>query len=76
MKTAGVYPYDYRYGFQVGTDTKKNPIFEFRSMFAEESMNGGHFSWSEMMEGRFLEPYDNMQSYLLPYRWLLPPPSL
>lgn len=38
MKTAGVYPYDYRYGVQVGTDTKKNPIFEFKSMFANMSI--------------------------------------
>ena len=46
-------------------DEYRRNVNEFRSMFAEESMNGGHFSWSEMMEGRFLEPYDNMQSYLL-----------
>lgn len=39
MKTAGVYPYDYRYGVQIGTDTKKNPIFEFRSMFANMSIS-------------------------------------
>lgn len=40
-------------------------VNEFRNLFGEESMNGGHFSWSEIMEGRFLEPYENMQSYLL-----------
>lgn len=43
---------------------RKN-VNELRSIFASESMEGGHYSWSEMMEGRFLEPYDNMQSYLL-----------
>lgn len=43
---------------------RKN-VNELRSIFAGESMEGGHYSWSEMMEGRFLEPYDNMQSYLL-----------
>ena len=40
-------------------------VNEFRNLFGEESMNGGHFSWSEIMEGRFLEPHENMQSYLL-----------
>ena len=35
MKTMGVYPYDYRYGVQTGTDSKGDAEFEFRSLFAK-----------------------------------------
>lgn len=39
----------------------------FREMIRQngEKESEGMFSWSQMMEGHFLHPYENMQSYLL-----------
>ena len=39
MTTAGVYPYDYRYGVQTGTDSDENALFEFRSVLANVKVN-------------------------------------
>lgn len=39
MTTAGVYPYDYRYGVQTGTDSDENALFEFRSVLANVNVN-------------------------------------
>lgn len=43
---------------------RKN-VNDLRSIFEAESMDGGRYSWSEILEGSFLEPYENMQSFLL-----------
>lgn len=39
MSVAGVYPYDYRYGVQTGTDSDENALFEFRSVLANVKVN-------------------------------------
>ena len=39
MTTASVYPYDYRYGVQTGTDSDENALFEFRSVLANVKVN-------------------------------------
>lgn len=39
MSVAGVYPYDYRYGVQTGTDSDENAVFEFRSVLANVCIN-------------------------------------
>ena len=39
MSVAGVYPYDYRYGVQTGTDSDENALFEFRSVLANVTVN-------------------------------------
>ena len=40
---------------------------DFRKMLDENDENGsqGMFSWSRVLEGHFLEPYNDMQSYLI-----------
>ena len=43
---------------------RKN-VNDLRSIFEAEAMDGGYYSWSEILEGSFLEPYENMQSFLL-----------
>ena len=53
MTTAGVYPYDYRYGVQTGTDSDENAIFEFHSLFANVCINVN--AGSTVLEGKTLE---------------------
>ncbi len=53
MTTAGVYPYDYRYGVQTGTDSDENAIFEFHSMFANVCINVN--AGGTVLEGKTLE---------------------
>ena len=53
MTAAGVYPYDYRYGVQTGTDSDENAIFGFHSLFANVciSVNAS----GTVLEGKTLE---------------------
>lgn len=39
MTAAGVYPYDYRYGVQTGTDSEDNAVFDFHSVFSTVCIN-------------------------------------
>lgn len=39
MTTAGLYPYDYRYGVQNGTNNDGDPTFEFHSIFSTVCVN-------------------------------------
>ena len=39
MTTAGVYPYDYRYGVQSGTNNDGDAIFDFHSLFSTVCVN-------------------------------------
>ena len=39
MATAGLYPYDYRYGVQNGTNNDGDPTFEFHSIFSTVCVN-------------------------------------
>lgn len=53
MTTAGVYPYDYRYGVQTGTDSDENAIFGFHSLFANVCINVN--ASGTVLEGKTLE---------------------
>lgn len=53
MTTASVYPYDYRYGVQTGTDSDENAIFEFHSLFANVCINVN--AGGTVLEGKTLE---------------------
>ena len=53
MTTAGVYPYDYRYGVQTGTDSDENAIFGFHSLFANVCINVN--AGGTVLEGKTLE---------------------
>ena len=53
MTAAGVYPYDYRYGVQTGTDSDENAIFEFHSLFANVCINVN--AGGTVLEGKTLE---------------------
>ena len=46
------------------TEEYRKNANDLRNLFASESMDGGCFSWSEILDGKFLEPHGNLQSYL------------
>lgn len=47
------------------TDEYRKNVSDFIRISGEDTEGAGRFSWSETTEGRFLEPYMNMQSYRL-----------
>lgn len=46
-------------------DKFRKSVGNFIRMSGKDMEGAGRFSWSEMTEGRFIEPYENMQSYRL-----------
>lgn len=49
-------------------DRYRKENYDLKKMLDKEGIGGGVFSWDEMINGSFLEPYEDMQSYLL-YRY-------